>query len=284
MNSRTLPRISIITPSFNQGEFIGECLESLLNQGYPNLELVVVDGGSSDDSVSVIRQFEQHLHWWCSEPDEGQYDAIRKGFEHSSGAIMGWLNSDDKHHDFSLFKLAFLFGAQRNVQWLTGRHSFWRDDGAFLGAAKTLLTWNAREIVAHMMNGASCIQQESTFWRRSLWDRAGACMATQLELAGDYELWCRFALHARLHTVDTPLAGFRRQPKQKTATRKDDYLAEGRAVASGMMPELTQASTWAMAPPSPLSLRADEFRKFLQRCKIDRPIPPGVLLSARDLN
>jgi glycosyltransferase involved in cell wall biosynthesis len=283
MSSRSLPRISIVTPSFNQGEFIGETLDSLLSQGYPNLELIVVDGDSQDDSKAVIRTFEKHLAWWCSEPDEGQYHAIQKGFEHASGGIMGWLNSDDKHHDFSLFKLAFLFAAQRNVQWLTGRHTFWREDGVFLGAAQTLLTWSTREIIGRMINGASCIQQESTFWRRSLWDKAGARMDTGLELAGDYELWCRFAAHARLYTVDTPLAGFRRQPKQKTALGKDVYLAEGRAVAGKRMPELSKAPTWNLAAPTAISLRVDEFRKFLRRHNQTRPLPPQVLLSARDV-
>jgi glycosyltransferase involved in cell wall biosynthesis len=92
-----IPKISIITPSFNQAQFLDATVQSILSQNYPNLEYIIIDGGSTDGSLEIIKKYEKHLHFWCSEPDAGQYDAINKGFAHSTGEIMAWLNSDDMY-------------------------------------------------------------------------------------------------------------------------------------------------------------------------------------------
>jgi len=92
---RDVPRITVVTPSFNQAEFIEETIRSVLLQGYPNLEYIVIDGGSTDGSVEVIEKYSPWLTYWCSEPDRGQSHAINKGFERATGEILGWINSDD---------------------------------------------------------------------------------------------------------------------------------------------------------------------------------------------
>ena len=236
MSSTNLPTLSIVTPSFNQGRFIDETLRSVLGQGYPGLEYVVVDGGSTDDSVEIIRRHEDELAWWVSEPDGGHYAALNKGFGRTSGEIMGWLNSDDVYLPHALDVVGGVFAAFPEVEWITtlfpvtctaegaalgtgslggfNRSSFLR------GANLPGLGWHARGF----------IQQESTFWRRSLWERAGGRIEDSLRLAGDFELWARFYESAELVGVSALMAAFRYHDEQKTASQLEEYLREATAV------------------------------------------------------
>src|SRR5258708_17830895 len=119
-DTATLPRISIVTPCFNQAAFVEATILSILEQGYPNLEYIVMDGGSTDGSVEIIKRYEQHLSYWESEPDGGQYDAISQGFARTSGELMSWLNSDDMLHRNALLTVARLFTQFPQIEWLIG--------------------------------------------------------------------------------------------------------------------------------------------------------------------
>src|SRR5881396_2686502 len=110
--------ISIVTPSYNQAAFLEETIRSVLLQGYPNLEYIVIDGGSTDGSVEIIKRYEKHLSYWQSEPDGGQYDAISQGFARTSGDLMAWLNSDDMLHRNALWSMARLFTQFPQIEWL----------------------------------------------------------------------------------------------------------------------------------------------------------------------
>jgi glycosyltransferase involved in cell wall biosynthesis len=253
---KVFPKISLVTPSFNQAEFIEATIQSILSQGYPNLEYIIIDGGSTDGSVEIIKKYEKHLHFWCSEPDAGQYDAINKGFAHSSGEIMAWLNSDDMYFTWTLKTVASIMSELPEVEWLTTLSPAYWDwhgfcygiasiagysrkaylDGVYLpGSYKTALGW---------------IQQESTFWRRNLWQKVGGSIATEFSLAGDFDLWSRFYSHADLYGTPSPLGGFRYQPNQRSR-QFEQYLVE----AQKSLTQMRALFNWSPNYPRSIALQ-----------------------------
>ncbi|HTP66781.1 MAG TPA: glycosyltransferase, partial [Geobacteraceae bacterium] len=249
------PRISIVTPSFNQGEYLEECIDSVLGQNYPNLEYIIMDGGSTDDSVRIIKKYEKHLAYWQSMPDGGQYRAINEGFGRSSGEIMAWLNSDDKYHAGALQIVAETFAGSPGIAWLMGRPTVWNDKGKLAFVLDYLPLWS-RENYLKGEIGPPHIQQESTFWRRSLWDEAGGALDTELRLAGDMELWTRFFRYAQLFTLDALLGGFRSHPAQKSANFMDSYNEEAARVIE--REKLLFARERQSLLPAPAPLRLNE--------------------------
>ena len=202
------PRISLVTPVFNSARYLGAALHSVLSQKYPNLEYIVVDGGSTDGTVEIIRRHESQLHTWISEPDHGMYDAINKGFALSSGEVMGWISATDLLHAGSLFVVGGVFRSFPEVEWITGRATGFNPEGMAVEVLR-LRRWSRMRFLA----GANrYIQQESTFWRRSLWERTGSRVDDSRRSASDFELWVRFFRQARLYTVDALIGGFRSHP------------------------------------------------------------------------
>jgi glycosyltransferase involved in cell wall biosynthesis len=202
------PKISLVSPVFNSSRYLEATLRSVLSQGYPNLEYVVIDGGSTDGSLDILRKYEGQLHSWISEPDRGMYDAINKGFARSSGELMGWISATDMLHAGSLFVVGSVFRTFPQVEWITGRPTGFSDDGMGAEILK-LRRWSRWPFLA----GANrYIQQESTFWRRSLWERAGSRVDDSRRNASDFELWVRFFRFAKLYSVDALIGGFRSHP------------------------------------------------------------------------
>jgi hypothetical protein len=231
-----LPRISIVTPSFNQGRFLDETMDSVLGQRYPNLEYVVVDGGSTDQSVEVIRAREKELAWWVSEKDGGQYDAVNKGFARTTGEVMAWVNSDDMYTRWALGTVGEVFRQLPEVQWVTTLLPLHWDERGLPTKCKPVEGYSKEGFFRgqHLQRpgewAKAFIQQESTFWRRSLWEKAGGKIDSSLQLAGDFELWAKFYQHADLYGIPLPLGGFRMHGDQKTAHRMEAYLREAEAV------------------------------------------------------
>ncbi len=219
----TLPKISLVTPSYNQADFLEETIRSVLDQGYPSLEYVVIDGGSTDGSQDIIRKYESRLAYWVSERDGGQYDAINKGFSRTSGEIMAWLNSDDKLTPWALDVVADVFSSRGDIEWLTTLHQLVWDERGRAVACRSTNGYSRQgflrgeNLTRPGVHTKGWIQQESTFWRRTLWNRACGRVDTSYRLAADFELWARFFQHSELYGVSAPLGGFRMHPDQKTA-------------------------------------------------------------------
>lgn len=258
---KELPKISIVTPSFNQAQFIESTIESILDQNYPNLEYIIIDGGSTDGSVDIIRKYEKYLHFWCSEPDAGQYDAINKGFHHSTGEIMAWLNSDDLYLPWALRTVADIMTTLPSVEWITtlspghwDYHGFCTGFGSIPGYSREAFL-DSSYLPWHNTKGIAWIQQESTFWHRKLWEKSGGYLCTQMKLASDFDLWARFYPHADLYGTPSPLAGFRSQYHQKSLNI-EEYVREAESSLAVMR--------------SSLEWSPDSFRNIIRTSKANK--------------
>lgn len=219
------PLFSLVTPNYNTAEYIERTLESVLNQNYPNLQYVVIDGASTDGSQSIIQNYVDKLHHYISEPDNGHSDALNKGFNMVSGDIMGWINSDDILLPGSLNAIAEIFNKYPDVDWITGQPTVIDNDGAW--RMYNLRKWSR----FRFLNGNyRWLQQESTFWRRSLWEKAGGEINPDVELAVDFDLWVRFFRHAELYTYQLPLGCFRFRDDQRSNLYRDRYEEEARGI------------------------------------------------------
>lgn len=203
----TRPRISIVTPSFNQGPYLERAIQSVVEQSYPNLEYLIVDGGSTDDSVPVIKRYEKSLTFWESEKDRGVGHALNKGFARSTGEIMGWLNADDVYLPNVFHIVSQIFTDYPAIQWLTsGSINISGDDRLFV--IQTSRKWFSRWT---QWFNRSLPPQHCTFWRRDLWARAGGYVVERSRYM-DCELWLRFHEHARLFVVDSIFGAWRLHP------------------------------------------------------------------------
>jgi glycosyltransferase involved in cell wall biosynthesis len=222
----TLPTISLVTPSYNQATFLRTTIESILSQKYPKLEYVIIDGASDDGSVQIISEYADELAYWVSEPDEGLYYALNKGFARTSGEIMGWLNSSDLHYPWTLRTVAEVFRDVPEAQWIMGVPTVWSESGD--GPRSVCQTWwNRCDLLA---GNYRSIQQESVFWRRTLWNAAGGRISSDLRFVGDLELWMRFFRLTPLYHLATVLAGFRAHDRRLGGLDNQDYQREAHEV------------------------------------------------------
>ncbi|MGD0173078.1 MAG: glycosyltransferase family 2 protein [Anaerolineales bacterium] len=256
-----LPKISLVTPSFQQGRFLEDCIRSVLGQEYPNLEYFVMDGGSTDESKKIIRRHADHLAYWRSHTDGGHMDAVQDGFYRSTGEIMGWLNSDDRLTPWALQVVAAVFRQFPEVQWITSMYPMIMNaEGLVLGARHVEgfhaeAFYRGRNAPFNPRFYSCMIQQESTFWRRGLWEKAGARVDTGLRVAGDFELWSRFFEQAELYTLAVPLGIFRIQPDSFSSREFKPYMEVCRRVLA----------KYSHRPPSRLESFARRIARLLPR-------------------
>ena len=208
-----LLKISIVTPSYNEGQFLEETIVSVLDQNYPNLEYIIIDGGSTDNSLEIIQKYEDRLAYWVSEPDQGQADAINKGFAHASGEILGWLNSDDTYNPNTIIHVVRYFVEHPEWSILYGESWYVDENSHRLSPCHQVQPTITR---ANILN-RDPIAQPATFWRRSLWLTVGPLDST-LTWGFDWEWFIRAHSRTELHYVPEFLANFRLHSHMKTRT------------------------------------------------------------------
>ncbi|MFN2299656.1 MAG: glycosyltransferase family 2 protein [Anaerolineales bacterium] len=229
-------KFSIVTPSFNQNRYLEYSMRSVLEQQVEDLEYIIIDGGSTDGSVETIRRHAARLAGWASRPDRGYADALNEGFSRTSGELMGWLNSDDMLTPWALRVVESVFREHPAVEWITALYPLVMDEQGMVIAARRTegyspeAFYRGRNVPIRTGFYTSVVQQESTFWRRSLWERAGGRMDSTLRMAGDFELWARFFQYADLFAVAVPLGCFRFQKESFTSRSMDAYMEECRMV------------------------------------------------------
>jgi glycosyltransferase involved in cell wall biosynthesis len=224
-------KISIVTTNFNGAKYLEATILSVLSQNYPEIEYIIVDGGSTDGSVEIIKKYEKQLAWWISEPDNGMYYAIQKGFDHSTGEIMAWINSDDMYHKNSFYTIAEIFSSFEQVNWLVGASTFYDEKGRTVICNQSRLL-NKFDFYNY---DYKWIQQESVFWRRNLWEKAGSHLNVNLKYAGDFDLWLRFFQIDKLFFTYALIGGFRlRGSDQLSLDHVKEYFYEANSVLSNV--------------------------------------------------
>lgn len=206
------PKISVVTPSFHQGAFIERTIRSLLDQGYPNLEYFVQDGGSDDGTREILQRYSEHLTGWESRADGGQSHAINQGFARTSGEIMAWLNSDDILLPGSINCVADFFSRNPDVDVIYGHRLLIDENDRLIGR------WILPAHDDDILSWADYVPQETLFWRRRIWEKAGGQVDESFRFAMDWDLLVRFrSAGARFVRIPRFLGGFRIHPHQKTS-------------------------------------------------------------------
>jgi glycosyltransferase involved in cell wall biosynthesis len=221
----SLPKISIITPSFNQGQFIEQTIVSIIEQNYPNLEIIIIDGGSKDNTLEVIKKYEPYITYWISEPDKGQSHAINKGLERCTGDIVNWLNSDDWLEPGALFKVAEIFKANPEISVVSGYENHVWNNGEIIIREGTVLKESLEETIEFCQ-----IAQPSTFFRLKEFKQITP-VPEDMHFIMDGELWVRFLLlfgQQNFYKLKEPVVNFRFHENSKTVSNqvKDNFLNE----------------------------------------------------------
>jgi glycosyltransferase involved in cell wall biosynthesis len=226
--------ISLVTPNYNYGRTLARTLDSVLAQNYPALDYLVLDDGSTDDSVEILRR-RRGAFRWDRHANRGQYPTINRGFAETTGEIMGWINSDDILLPWTLQTVAEIFTAFPEVEWITGAPAVIQNDAIHEVGPTRPFAQTALRLGCYGGGSWGVVQQESTFWRRRLWERAGP-LREDLRFAADFELWTRFARHAELAASATVLGGFTIHANNRSRVNRDRYAAEIAGVAAELSP------------------------------------------------
>ena len=266
------PRISIVTPSLNQGQFIEDTIQSVLGQNYPNLEYVILDGGSSDNSIDIIRKYQDQLTYWDTRKDNGQAEAINRGFSIAQGEIYGWLNSDDMYLPGTLLYVASQFQSLRSCF-----------EGIFFGNSVQLnetenRVWGSQ---VHLHHASSDIElfdyviQPSSFWTKSIWEKVGP-LSVEMKYAFDWDWFIRAKRsHVGFEASKRYLSINRIHPLHKTATGGGDRLTEIENVYRRYQGEnLARVYHWLCEH----SHLVQQIRKWFHKFRLNKFLDPDTFI------
>jgi glycosyltransferase involved in cell wall biosynthesis len=241
------PRISIVTANYNQGQYLEETIRSVLLQGYPDIEYIVMDGGSTDDSVSTIRKYEKFITYWISQRDAGQADALNSGFAKANGDILAYINADDRYESYALSEIAkcwsSMAGANCSRLLLCGAVQDFYDDGS-LGVLHQPPP--LRDIIA-FAEGRRYLHQPGCFWSRDLW-RGSSGFATDLHYVFDNLFFTYLMMNTKVIqiVISNTLAGFRLHPQSKTSNYPDRFGSEWLIAMSRLAKMTTGPRGWRL--------------------------------------
>jgi glycosyltransferase involved in cell wall biosynthesis len=265
----SLPRITVVTPSFNQAAFLRDTIESVLGQGYPDLDYIIMDGGSTDGSVEIIQEYAPRLAYWCSAKDAGQAAAINAGFARATGSILAWLNSDDYYLPGTLRAAAQLLDPAKPGLLIGNCFHFREGEAAIRGSDVPLRHQQMR------LATTDYIIQPSSFWTRAAWDRVGALDA-RLRYVFDWDWFIR-NIEASVEIKTTPryLAAYRIHPGHKSGTGGEKRNEELRAIYTRHSPpHILQMHDACLREAA----RIAGVRKLIRNLRLDRVFSTPSLL------
>jgi len=210
------PLVSVITPSFNQARYLEATIRSVIGQDYPRIEYIIVDGGSTDGSVDVIKKYQDKLSWWVSEKDKGQTDAINKGFNRAKGEILAWINSDDTYNPGAMGEAVKYLVNHPEVALVYADCNFIDEEDRIIGKFNS-----AQTDIRRLRRGYVHIPQQTMFFRAKYWKELGP-LDPSFYFAMDYDLWTRIAAHAPFkYLAGKTWANFRLHTSGKTIAADD---------------------------------------------------------------
>jgi glycosyltransferase involved in cell wall biosynthesis len=220
-------KISIVVPCYNMEQYIEKTIQSIINQQYPNLELIIVDGGSTDKTLDILSRYTKYIHLLISEKDEGQYNAINKGLSKATGDVLAWLNADDVYFPWTFEHVSIFFNNYPKQSWISGSTSLMNEKGVINGLNDNIITkpnyfvkngWFRSGLYGYL-------QQEGMFWKKELWDKVGG-LNENYKLAADFELWTKFSNHSTLVSFGLPLSCFRIRQNSRSNVLRVEYEKE----------------------------------------------------------